>query len=143
MDENNDNSFFDDGVDVYLGFGVTVTFYPLTWGAMRRLRKQYKAVFGGAEASGSDAWQDAAAEILFASASRKPDFTLTLDQFLDCIDFRNATACFRALSVASGMRKGEVASDADAARPTQPPTGGNSTAPSSPLLDGLSSNATN
>lgn len=135
-------AFQEEGVLVDLGFGNKVRFFPLSWGAMRRLRKDWNTVFGANSAdAASPEWQDSTSRILHASAVRgAPD--LTEDAFLDMLDTRNVSKCFDALAAASGMRKLEGAGET-AARPTVSPNGASSTQSSSLTPDGLSANAMN
>lgn len=146
MTSKEDNSldvgaFGDEGALVNLGFGHEVRFYPLSWGAMRRLRKEWGIVFGQSTDPASPEWQDATAAILHASASRG-DPNLSLEAFLDMLDTRNVSKCFEALAAASGMRRQEGPGET-AARPTVSPTGAPSTQSSSPTPDGLSPSAMN
>lgn len=139
-------SDFDGGAEVYLGFGNTVTFYPLTWGAMRALKSEWKTVFDPAlraqRVAGDEVWEDAVAKVLFASA-RRGNADLTETAFLNMLDMRNLPACFRALSVASGLKRVEEAKPGDAVRPTEAPTGATSTPPLSPAPAGPMPSAIN
>lgn len=149
MTEASPASAFDEGEEVYLGFGHSLTFYPLTWGVRKRMRKEFEKAFTGS-ANLSPEWEDAVAKILHASAVRgKPD--LTIEQLEDALDMRNLPACLRALGIASGMRavtaEGETEASgteaSDGPRPTVSPTGPDSTAPLSAPPAGPSSSATN
>jgi len=114
MDTQQQNTFLDEGVEANLGFGHKFVFYPISWGAMRRLRKEWDLVFGGTN-PGSPEWQEALGKLLHASVSRA-DASITLDQFMDALDTRNIKRCFEALTAANGLRKKE----GDESRPTSP-----------------------
>lgn len=143
MTDENDDSFLDEGVPTYLGFGHTVTFYPLPWGVQRRtLSTEWKILFGGGEGvkPASDAWNDAAVKVLFASATRgEGNPGLTEDALADMIDHRNLARCFKALGAASGLKP----RTGDAVRPTEAPNGASSTTLLSPPPAGLSTSVTN
>lgn len=130
MDENNDeDTSFDEGERVYLGFKNWVTFYPLPWGVQRRLKAVWDTAFSprsAADIKNLEEWQGAVAAVLFESA-RRGDPEFTLDKLLDMIDSRNVIACFRALRVASGFKAAKPAEEADAVRPTPVPRGDDST----------------
>jgi hypothetical protein len=136
-------AFQEEGIAVDLGFGRHLRFFPLTWGALRRMRKDWNTLFGADSASAaSPEWQDAAARILLASARRgQPD--LTEDAFLDMLDTRNASKCFDALAAVSGMRRVSQGPGETAVRPTVSPSGAPSTQSSSPTPAGLSQSAMN
>lgn len=142
MEEPRKN-FYDDGVEVDMGFGKTLRFYPLTWGAQRRLRDSWGKVFGDDKAPpASDAWQDAVADILFASVSRG-DPAFKREDLFELLDGRNAAACFRALAAASGMKRQDAEEASDGPRPTMSPNGADSTQPLSPPQVGPSPSAMN
>ena|SRR5437763_615865 len=133
-------AFYDDGVEIPMGFGKTMRFYPLSWGAQRRLRTEWLLVFGGDRSKvGTPDWQDAVAKILFTSASRgNPQ--LKEEDFLEILDIRNLSACFTALTTASGMTP--RAREGTEVRPTVSPNGADSTPPLSPPPDGPSTSVT-
>lgn len=140
-------SQFDEGEEVYLGFGHRLIFYPLTWGVRKRLRKEFGVVFSGNPAV-TEEWQDAVTKILHASAVRgNPQ--LTLEEVEEMLDMRNLKECMRALGVASSL-KATISEGSDAQkeasdepRPTVSPTGPSSTQPSSAPPAGPSSSAIN
>lgn len=147
--ENNIDAgvFQEEGAFVDLGFGNTVRFHPLTWGAMRRLRKEWNTVFGAnSAATATPEWQDASALILYESAKRGNP-ALVFDDFLEMLDSRNAAKCFEALAIASGMRAKPVTTTEGpgetAVRPTLSPDGASSTQSSSQTPVGPSTSATN
>lgn len=114
MDTQQQNTFLDEGVEADLGFGHKFVFYPISWGAMRRLSKEWDLVFGGTS-PGTTEWRDALGRLLHASVSRG-DSTVTFEALMDALDTRNIRRCFEALTAANGLRKKE----GDESRPTSP-----------------------
>lgn len=147
MDKNND---FDGGEPVDLGFGNKLVFYPISWGDQRKnLSAQWTTVFGRGAPGGSDEWIDAVVEIFYYSVNRTrmhlPEDERTSRVALGgMIDHRNASECFKALSIASGFRKRDAVKAEGSAEsdPTSPQNGGSSIPASSPRPDGTSNSVT-
>lgn len=136
MKNEESTTFLDEGVEVCVGFKATYTFYPLTWGTIRKFRKQYDLVFSTKQSdASSQEWMEAALDLLCASINRG-NSQIDKDTLAEKIDFRNMGACFKALGQATGMKQVEKAVGTEVP-PTSPLIGATSTLSSSAAQDGL------